>query len=101
MYTFTLLVAAVAGLIGLMPILISEIILKKKKYNMATESIKMFVIIFGCAIVGLFAGVMGPIYLSPGANQGLLLGIFITGPAGAILGLIIFWGILFWKRKST
>jgi hypothetical protein len=101
MYTFTLLVAAIAAFIGLIPLLISEIILKKNRYKLIPESIKLIGLTFGGAAVGLFAGVLGPIYLSPDANQGPLLGIFITGPAGAILGVIVFWGILSWKRKST
>jgi hypothetical protein len=41
------------------------------------------------------AGFVGPIILSPEANQGPLLGIFITGPlglmAGAIAGVVLPW----------
>ncbi|HSJ08109.1 MAG TPA: hypothetical protein VK936_15495 [Longimicrobiales bacterium] len=32
------------------------------------------------------AGFFGPIILAPGANQGPLLGIFITGPLGIVAG---------------
>jgi hypothetical protein len=39
------------------------------------------------AFVGFAAGFFGPIFLSPDSAQGPLLGIFITGPVGAILGL--------------
>ena len=43
--------------------------------------------------VAFLAGFVGPILLTPGSPQGPLLGIFITGPlgalAGAVLGLII------------
>lgn len=42
---------------------------------------------------GFVAGFFGPIALNPDANQGPLLGIFITGPGGAIGGLIA--GLLF------
>jgi len=35
---------------------------------------------------GLAAGFLGPLLLNPQANQGPLLGIFITGPAGAVAG---------------
>lgn len=35
---------------------------------------------------GFAAGFLGPIALNPEANQGPLLGIFITGPLGALLG---------------
>ena len=34
------------------------------------------------------AGFVGPIIFAPDANQGPLLGIFITGPAGFLIGLI-------------
>ena len=39
--------------------------------------------------VGFLSGFLGPIALSPDANQGPLLGIFITGPGGALLGVLV------------
>lgn len=39
--------------------------------------------------VGFLAGFFGPIIFVPEANQGPLLGIFITGPGGAALGLVL------------
>lgn len=39
--------------------------------------------------VGFLCGFLGPIALSPDANQGPLLGIFITGPGGAVAGLLL------------
>lgn len=39
--------------------------------------------------VGLFSGYFGPLAFSPDANQGPLLGIFVTGPRAAILGLLL------------
>ena len=36
--------------------------------------------------IGLFGGYFGPLLLTPEANQGPLLGIFITGPLGFVLG---------------
>ena len=39
--------------------------------------------------IGLFLGFFGPIVFTPAANQGPLLGIFITGPAGAVIGFIV------------
>lgn len=39
--------------------------------------------------IGFCAGFYGPIVLSPQANQGPLLGIFITGPGGALGGLVL------------
>jgi hypothetical protein len=39
--------------------------------------------------IGFVCGFLGPIALSPNANQGPLLGLFITGPACAIGGLLL------------
>ncbi len=39
--------------------------------------------------VGFAAGFLGPVLLSPEANTGPMLGIFVTGPGGAILGAIL------------
>jgi hypothetical protein len=33
-------------------------------------------------MIGFIGGYVGPVILAPEANQGLLLGIFITGPLG-------------------
>jgi hypothetical protein len=38
--------------------------------------------------VGFILGFVGPIVFAPEANQGPLLGIFITGPAGAVIGFV-------------
>lgn len=38
--------------------------------------------------IGFAAGFFGPLLFAPEANQGPLLGIFITGPAGALLGAL-------------
>jgi hypothetical protein len=38
---------------------------------------------------GFAAGFFGPMILRPDANQGPMMGIFITGPGGAALGLIL------------
>ena len=38
--------------------------------------------------VGFACGFFGPIALNPDANQGPLLGIFITGPGGVVAGLV-------------
>src|SRR3954454_5602328 len=39
--------------------------------------------------VGGAAGFFGPMLLSPDANQGPMLGLFITGPGGAVAGLVL------------
>lgn len=41
-------------------------------------------VLFG--VLGFTLGFFGPMLLAPGANQGPMLGIFITGPGGFILG---------------
>ena len=41
------------------------------------------------AATGFVCGFLGPIVLNPEANQGPLLGIFITGPGGAIAGVVM------------
>lgn len=40
-------------------------------------------------IVGFLSGFVGPMLLAPDANQGPMLGIFITGPGGAVLGAVL------------
>jgi hypothetical protein len=42
------------------------------------------------AVVGFVTGFVGPIIFVPEANQGPMIGIFISGPAGAVLGLILY-----------
>ena len=55
---------------------------------------------FALCIGGLsfLIGFLGPIILTPEANQGPLLGIFITGPAGLLVGLI--WGLARAARRG-
>ncbi len=48
-------------------------------------------------IVAFALGFFGPMVLAPGANQGPMLGIFITGPAGLALGLV--WGMIRAMRR--
>jgi len=46
--------------------------------------------------LGLSVGLLGPIIFASDANQGPLLGIFITGPLGCVVGAII--GYIYWSR---
>ncbi len=48
--------------------------------------------------VGFCGGFFGPMILSPGSNQGPLLGLLITGPLGAVLGII--GGAIYWFVKA-
>jgi 4-hydroxybenzoate polyprenyltransferase len=41
--------------------------------------------------IGFALGFFGPMIFAPGANQGPMLGIFITGPLGFLAGLL--WGV--------
>lgn len=45
----------------------------------------------GCLAGGIggLAGFIGPLILTPEANQGPLLGIFVTGPLGFVAGVLI------------
>jgi hypothetical protein len=52
-----------------------------------SPSIGMWTLLLGG--IGFTCGFLGPILLNPEANQGPLLGIIITGPGGALLGLAL------------
>ncbi|MGH7650677.1 MAG: hypothetical protein ACREMS_02425 [Gemmatimonadaceae bacterium] len=41
--------------------------------------------------VGFALGFIGPMILDPSSGNGPLLGIFITGPAGFVIGLVVGW----------
>lgn len=47
--------------------------------------------------LGFALGFFGPMFLAPQANQGPLLGIFITGPVGLLLGGV--GGAWLWLRR--
>ena len=48
--------------------------------------------------VGFAIGFIGPLIWSPGANQGPLLGIFVTGPIGFVVGAALG---MFYPRKPA
>ena len=50
-----------------------------------------------CGAVGFSIGFFGPMIFAPDANQGPLLGIFITGPLGTVIGAIA--GLIAGLRK--
>jgi hypothetical protein len=47
--------------------------------------------------VGFVAGFFGPMIFAPGANQAPMLGLFITGPAGVVIGAIA--GAVYARRR--
>ena len=51
-------------------------------------------------VIGFVGGYVGPVIVTPEANQGPLLGIFITGPLGFILGGIIGLIVAFVRERS-
>ena len=60
-----------------------------------TKLARTLVIALIIGAIGLVGGYVGPLIVTPGANQGPLLGIFITGPIGFVLGSI---GGFIWTR---
>jgi uncharacterized membrane protein YeaQ/YmgE (transglycosylase-associated protein family) len=40
-------------------------------------------------LTGFLIGFFGPMHFAPGANQGPMLGLFITGPGGVLLGAFV------------
>jgi hypothetical protein len=53
-------------------------------------------VIFGG--VGFAGGFFGPLIFAPDANQGPLLGIFITGPIGVVIGIA--YGLVKSRREN-
>jgi len=51
-------------------------------------------------VIGFVGGYVGPVIVTPEANQGPLLGIFITGPLGFILGGMIGLIVAFVRERS-
>ena len=58
-----------------------------------------------CAFIsgtaGLALGFFGPIILAPEANQGPLLGIFVIGPLGYLVGLPAGWLVARFRRRQV
>ena len=61
---------------------------------MRTNRIPRFLalpLLYGISLggIGFVCGFFGPVLLNPSANQGPLLGIFISGPIGCLIGAVI------------
>lgn len=50
------------------------------------------------AVAAFAAGFFGPMVFTPGANQGPMLGLLVTGPLGVVVGLA--WGWLRQRRRG-
>ncbi len=70
-----------------------------KQTGTVSNGLLKYIIMGGIIIgsIGFILGFFGPIIFSPSANQGPLLGIFITGPIGFLVGLV--GGGIYWLRK--
>lgn len=62
--------------------------MKPRLFQFGAPSVIAWVLIMGGA--GFVAGFFGPVIFAPGANQGPLVGILISGPIGALLGVVLF-----------
>ncbi|MBV6522003.1 MAG: hypothetical protein MNPFHGCM_02147 [Gemmatimonadaceae bacterium] len=49
--------------------------------------------------IAFLVGFIGPMIVDPEANQGPLLGIFITGPLGFVVGIV--WGLVRAARRRV
>ena len=62
--------------------------------HLATSRARMILVLKGGLLVGAIGfaiGYFGPLIWAPSANQGPLLGIFITGPIGFVIGAALGW----------
>lgn len=59
---------------------------EEPEMGMASSVLKWSSLLGG---IGFAAGFFGPMIFAPQANQGPMLGIFITGPAGFVGGAIV------------
>jgi len=60
----------------------------------------LYAMVCGAAVlgaIGFIGGFVGPLIFTPEANQGPLLGIFITGPLGLVIGAVA--GAIWWYKR--
>lgn len=70
---------------------------RSKTADSVTPTVILWAVIAGS--ISFLAGFIGPMIFMPEANQGPMLGIFITGPLGFALGGIA--GLVYAVRKNT
>ena len=74
------------------------VFLWKKSGSISNSQVK-YILLGGIIVgaIGFISGFIVPIILDPSANQGPLLGIFITAPLGFLIGLL--GGGFYWRIK--
>ena len=73
--------------------LAAAIHVSRKVWNGTAEGSTSVAVMAGLGAVilgglGFVAGFFGPMIFAPDANQGPMLGLFVTGPAGVVIGAI-------------
>jgi hypothetical protein len=52
-------------------------------------------------VIGFIGGFVGPVIVTPDANQGPMLGLLITGPLGFIAGGLLGLGVELYRMRGT
>ena len=88
--------------IGSLVALAASVYVSREVWNGTAEGSTSVAVMAGLGAVilgglGFVAGFFGPMIFAPEANQGPMLGLFITGPAGVVIGAIA--GALYARRR--
>lgn len=88
--------------IGSLVALAASVHVSRQVWNGTAEGSTSVAVMAGLGAVilgglGFVGGFFGPMIFAPEANQGPMLGLFITGPAGVVIGAIA--GALYAKRR--
>lgn len=91
---FSIYGALICLLFGFIPYVKS-----RRRLNLGRYTMLLFISVIGSMFLGFAVGFFGPLLVS--STQGQLIGIFLTGPIGAVLGLLIFWTYLLRLTKKN
>jgi len=88
--------------IGSLVALAASVHVSRQVWNGTAEGSTSVAVMAGLGAVilgglGFVAGFFGPMIFAPEANQGPMLGLFITGPAGVVIGAIA--GAIYARRR--
>jgi hypothetical protein len=73
----------------------------RKQPNETRAALRIILWAIGLGFGGFLLGFAGPIILAPHNPQGPLLGLFITGPGGFVVGLVIGFVRYFkWRKRA-